>query len=1191
MTVTTAQVTTLLENVLFESASVAAANAPTWTGIANVNPAYSTVSGLSAYLAQQPEAGIAEQIVRYYEGALGRVPSPSEISFYVSYLEKGLTASQLALGTSAFTSAQWGTIAGFFTNSTEFKTDFGLTNGLTASNEGLVITGFYTNVLGRAPSASEIQFYETAIANGVATPTTLLEFFTNSTEFENKVDGQIQTNLGAAGVAAVTAVAAGTNPLASTTPIGPTAPAVPTTFTLTDGVDTLTGSNSGSNTFVAADDANGNSTFTSLDSITGVGGSNTFTWAHSGNIAGAPAGATVTGIQTAIVAAGGSLTLNTTSWTGLTTLDITSGTGATVTAATTTAINDLNSVATDAITGGSVVTVKHSTAGNITVSGAGTSVNVTSTFGTVGVTKDAGSAIVSAKGTITIDGATTLAATDATGVAYATYTADIAALKTAAAAASAATSAKVAATTEVTNLTALSGAAGADATFAALKASTLAAANAGTITAAQMATINEAYDDALTATGGTTAKAEAAAVAAITTIKSAAVSTSQAAVSALAVATAAKTAASTTVTTDAGKGTVQVISNANNSALTSATVTGDYGYTGVGNGGTITISDTSTLDTVLTSVTLLNAGKATLTGNGITTVTDTDGSQSVTVNNVTVSHSLTLNLDNVAETAFTVGTVNEAVPVITDAAATTVVINNADNTKIDLVAGDATKLTITGTGSFSDTTALAQAAAVIDASAATGAVSVVVTAGQAFTGGSGGSTVEITSNAAETKAVKAGTGAANTLIVDHAAAVGSSTAAAFFTGFTSLADTANANINLSLFTGSTITSIILDNATASVSGLNATQAANVTDAEGGAGTVTVGISGATTVGQLDTLHLTANDGTGAAQTITALTAAGVETLHFTLANNLIVSSLTGDAAVTSVVADGSGNFSLTTGALALNVNTVIDAHAVSGTVTVNASAATANGLEIIGSTTGANTLTGNALSDVFVGGSGNDTISNGVGAGAITQTVTDGNGNNTITLNDTGHADTDTITVGNGYNVITDKTTNGTVKVTVGTGSNTIDLHTGSNAAYSATVTLGTHTGDAGGDIIDVGVAAAAATGVNTVIKGVVSGDSVVLVDAVTAYAAVSSTVQATITALGTGAGAFATALGDAINGLASHAATSFDYNGNTYVVENSSGGPYNSASLLSAGDTFIELTGIHTFSTTVAAHTLALTA
>jgi hypothetical protein len=214
MSVTTGQVTTLLENVLFESPTVAAANAPTWVGNSASIPGEGTVAGLAAALAATPEAQIAQQVVRYYLGALNRVPSGSEIAFYVAFAEKGLTAAELAQGSTAVPSTTWTTISTFFAASPEFSQDYGLgpQGALNAANEALVITAFYANILGRAPSASDIAFYEKALASGITIPQ-LLVFFTISPEYQSEVDSSLATALASNGTSVVNGTTPTTIPL------------------------------------------------------------------------------------------------------------------------------------------------------------------------------------------------------------------------------------------------------------------------------------------------------------------------------------------------------------------------------------------------------------------------------------------------------------------------------------------------------------------------------------------------------------------------------------------------------------------------------------------------------------------------------------------------------------------------------------------------------------------------------------------------------------------------------------------------------------------------------------------------------------------------------------------------------------------------------------------------------------------
>lgn len=199
MSVTTSQATTLLENVLFEQPSIAAANAATWVVASNIS-SQSTIAGLAAAMSATAEAGIAQQVIRYYMGALGRVPSGSEIQFYVKYAEQGLSASAIAQGSSSVPVATWSQIANFFANSPEFSHDYGITTpgSVDSSNEGLVITAFYNNVLNRAPTSSEIIFYENALNSGTPVQT-LIQYFTNSPEYQNTVNSGLATALASYG--------------------------------------------------------------------------------------------------------------------------------------------------------------------------------------------------------------------------------------------------------------------------------------------------------------------------------------------------------------------------------------------------------------------------------------------------------------------------------------------------------------------------------------------------------------------------------------------------------------------------------------------------------------------------------------------------------------------------------------------------------------------------------------------------------------------------------------------------------------------------------------------------------------------------------------------------------------------------------------------------------------------------------
>jgi hypothetical protein len=174
-----------------------------------------------------------------------------------------------------------------------------------------------------------------------------------------------------------------------------------------------------------------------------------------------------------------------------------------------------------------------------------------------------------------------------------------------------------------------------------------------------------------------------------------------------------------------------------------------------------------------------------------------------------------------------------------------------------------------------------------------------------------------------------------------------------------------------------------------VNNLDATRASAVTILGSQADGPVFGVTGATTVGQLDVLGVTINDTLTAKNTLTVanLTAAGVETVNIATVDNLTLSSMTGLAALTNMNVTGSGNVSLTTGALVLNVNTALNASGLTGTFTIDASAATANGMQIVGSATKANTITGTNQDDVIVGGTAVDIVKNQANAATDADTV------------------------------------------------------------------------------------------------------------------------------------------------------------------------------------------------------------
>lgn len=185
--------------------------------------------------------------------------------------------------------------------------------------------------------------------------------------------------------------------------------------------------------------------------------------------------------------------------------------------------------------------------------------------------------------------------------------------------------------------------------------------------------------------------------------------------------------------------------------------------------------------------------------------------------------------------------------------------------------------------------------------------------------------------------------------------------------------------------------------------LSATQAASVTITGSQETAPTLNVFGAATAGQIDTLSIAINDGLAAVNTLTManLVAANVEVVNFSATDNFTATSLAGLSAVTTLTVTGSGAVNLTTGALVVKAGAVVNASAATGSFTFSGAAATANGLAISGSATGANTIVGTSLADTITGGGVADAVTGGAGADSITL----GAGADTLVFNSLSGAD------------------------------------------------------------------------------------------------------------------------------------------------------------------------------------------
>ncbi|MBP0595371.1 DUF4214 domain-containing protein [Paraburkholderia sp. LEh10] len=1057
-----------------------------------------------------------EQIQKAYIAYYGRPADPAGQDYWATQLDKA--------------GGNLNVIINAFGNSVESTHLYG------GSNTAAQVNAIYQTLFGRDADSAGLSFYVQGINNGtfslasvalniyngatgndateLAAKLSYADAFTaavgQSTAAQVAYSGDAASNNARAALAAVvdTASEATASAKLPTTIGNIGAGSVAQTYNLTNGIDTVAGT-TGNDVINAALTSTGADTFTSLDKIDGGAGNDTLNLVSStGDLSGA-AGATVTNVETVNLSSTAAITnADVSGWSGVKTLNVSSGDNiAGVVAAATTDINVAAAMKGVSVDGGNNVTINNSKVGDVVVGAA------TAAAGNVTVTNSAagGQIQINAAGTETATassgaiqfvGGTSVNATAAGAVSLADQVAHANALTAATIANNAAGSdsdasglAKTAAANKVLGLGALSTAIAAAtissadaATPLSIQAATTAAFHAGFITAADKVAIDAAFINALAT--GTLADAVKAAQAVLTPLQTAATAASNAAIAADAVndanAAAALAAANKVSAADAAAAAAVAavsVTATSNTNLASATVTGNYGASN-------SISDGSTLHNTLTSVTLNNAGDTVITGQAVANVSATGMSADVTVNNTALNHAETFTLSGV-----TGGTYQ-------DNAATTInIVSNgtATNVLTGLNASLATAVNVSGAAgvNFGDVSTSVNANAVIDASHSSGTNTIKVGAGQTYTGGAGADIV--TAGAAlQTKAVDGGAGAADKLILTSAAAFSTADAAALFKNFEIAQVNNGVTADLSTFTNSAFTSVVLHGGVGAidVEGLTAVQAAHITvDASA---TATIGVAGATQVGQLDSVSITADDGVAGPHSTIALglTIAGVETLNLNAVDDVTIGSLTGATALTNLNVTGAGNVNIVTGALPLNVNSVIDAHAVTGTVTVNASGALGNGLKIIGSATAANNLTSNALKSVLVGGDGGDTLTGGAGddtissgngnnvihGGAGVNTITVGNGDNTIDVGAGGS----TITAGNGWNVINGGAGNDTIKV--GTGGNLI-----TGGADADVITFGAH----GAGIVD-GLKYAALSGTNDTGAAITATGAVTGLDIVT---------------------------------------------------------------------------------------------
>nr|WP_281414933.1 DUF4214 domain-containing protein [Aurantimonas sp. DM33-3] len=237
-----------------------------------------------------------------------------------------------------------------------------------------------------------------------------------------------------------------------------------------------------------------------------------------------------------------------------------------------------------------------------------------------------------------------------------------------------------------------------------------------------------------------------------------------------------------------------------------------------------------------------------------------------------------------------------------------------------------------------------------------------------FKGGAGNDVVTTAGLATSVAAssINAGSGTADRLVVGASADVDTAAEAQRYAGFEVL-DVGTQTSDVSLFTNSSINALRIGGA-ATVSNLTAAQAGAITQYANGSATINV--AGAGTVGQIDTVKITADDGATATSTITLGTPvlANVERLELNAVDNITVTALTSAEAVGTLVLSGAGTQSITSGAITPEANGVVDGSAATGALTLD-----------FGGVVGATTTSATS----FIGGAANDTITTTGGAADI----------------------------------------------------------------------------------------------------------------------------------------------------------------------------------------------------------------
>ncbi|MBO6755687.1 MAG: DUF4214 domain-containing protein [Roseibium sp.] len=245
---TSATVTQFYNNVLQRAPT--ASELSGWVALID-SGALTSAQALDAIVNSSEAQTFVAQVVRIYQAAFGRVPDTTGIDGWVDGLVAGTTTTtELAAG--FVLSAEWTARYG--------STEVNITT----------LTGLYQNVLGRTPSGAEVDAW---IATGLGLEQVLLGF-ANSAEFQANISGAVNTLLTTAGNTATANIA---TVFDGTTSLGTGDAGVGQTFTLTTGIDNVTGTDN-ADTIIGSINAaaEATQTYQTGDTVDGGGGTDAF---------------------------------------------------------------------------------------------------------------------------------------------------------------------------------------------------------------------------------------------------------------------------------------------------------------------------------------------------------------------------------------------------------------------------------------------------------------------------------------------------------------------------------------------------------------------------------------------------------------------------------------------------------------------------------------------------------------------------------------------------------------------------------------------------------------------------------------------------------------------------------------------------------------------------------------------------